>query len=331
MLTLPSYQATANHPEPRSSIVTLSRHGCIHRVTSNNGIWVSSEVKLATRNDKHPQQLLPVRGFSAYMVVRSQSVDLVDLNSSKIMYTFTTESMHTRSLKFTYSGQRTGPEGRGTVSSLTLAYNSEEDGDCVLQTYLPDENYDNIWFSSATGPPARSSCTWTETRQVTRRIRNPGDWTPTRNGSIVGVRRKQETPQGSPVRDRLPAFAQSGLRRRRQAESPSSRSTPRETWETWVITRLEKEGSIETKPLIAPQDPAGLIISKLGPMAKVGYGSVAVGFGNVVKIITVGHEWFDAPGDEVLQTDSAMMSRRRRPPASRTRTSSATFRRQGST
>lgn len=266
------------------------------------------------------------------MAVRAQSVDLVDLNSSQIIHTFMTEPMHARSLKFICSGQRIGPEGRGTVSSLTLAYNNEEDGDCIIQTYLPDESYDNIWFSGATGSPARSSCTWAETRQVIRRIRNPGDWTPTRNGSIVGVRRKQETPQGSPVRDRLPAFAQSGLRRRGQAESATSpRSIPRETWETWVITRLEKEGSIETKPLIGPEDPAGLIISKLGPMTKVGYGSVAVGVGNVVKIITVGHEWFDAAGDEGLKTESVMTSRRRRQPASRTRASSATFRRQGGT
>lgn len=242
-----------------------------------------------------------------------------------------TEPIYPRSLEFICSGQRTSLGCKGTISSLTLAYKIEEHGDCIIQTYLPDESYDNIWFSDAMGPPARSSCIWSETRQVTRRIRNPGHWTPTRNGSIVGVRQRQETPQGSPVRDRLPAFAQSGLRGRGHAKSSSARSTPRETWETWVITRLEKEGNIETKPLIAPEDPEGLIISRLGPMTKVGYGSVAVGVGNVVKIITVGHEWFDAAGDEGLKTDNVVTSRRRRPPASRTRASSVLYCRQGGT
>lgn len=317
---------TAIHPEPRSTLITLSRHACIHRVNFCNGFWVSSEVKLATKNDKQPQNLLPVQGFSAYMVVRLQSVDLVDLHSSKIMHTFMTEPMQPRTLKFVYSGQRTGPGGRGTVSSLTLAYNSEEEGDCILQTYLPDENYDNICFSNAAGPGARSSCTWNETRQVTRRICQPGTWTPLRNGCVVGVRRKQDNPQGSPIRDRLPAFAQSGLRRRGHGESAAARPRADETWEIWVLARLEKEGNVETKPLVAPEDPAGLIISELGPMAKVGYGSVAVGLGNVVKIITVGHEWFDAAEDEGPKADSLVASRRRRPPASRARASSTTFR-----
>lgn len=315
--------------EPRSSLVTLSRHACIHRVNLCNGFWVSSEVKLATKNDKPPQNLLSVQGFSSYMVVRSQSVDLVDLHSSKIMHTFMTKPMQPRTLKFVYSGQRSGPGGRGTVSSMTLAYISDEDGDCVLQTYLPNENYDNICFSNAAGPPARSSCTWAETKQITRRIRNPGTWSPLRNGCVVGVRRQKDSPQASPIRGRLPAFSQSGLRRRGHLASSGVQSPPEEIWEIWVITRLEKEGNIETRPLNGPEDPAGLIISELGPMAKLGYGSVAVGFGNMVKVITVGHEWFDAAEDEALTSDNLMMSRRRRPPTSRARASSIKHRFQG--
>ncbi|KAF3770711.1 hypothetical protein M406DRAFT_344300 [Cryphonectria parasitica EP155] len=313
-----------SQPESRSTLVSLSRHGCVHRVSLYNGFWVSSEVKLSAQDDQQPQHLIPVQGFLSYMVVRSQSVDLVDLQTSRVMHTFTTEPMQPRSLKFVYSGQRTGPAGRGTVSSMTLAYISEEDGDCVLQTYLPDEKYDNIYFSNAVGPPARASCTWLETRQVTRRVPNPGLWTPLRNGCVVGVRRKQEIPQGSPVRERLPAFAQSGLRRRGRMDPTPTRPKPDEAWEIWVIARLEQEGNIEAKPLLAPESTAELMISELGPMVKIGHGSVAVGFGNVVKVITVGHEWFDSTGDEGLQAENIMTSRRRRPPASRPQAMSAT-------
>lgn len=303
---------------------------------------MSSEVKLATKNDKLPHTLLPVPAFSAYMVVRLQSVDLIDLHSSKIMHTFMTEPMQLHSLKFVFSGRRLAPGGRGTVSSLTLAYNSEETGDCVLQTYLPDENFDNICFSNANGPPGRSSCSWNETRQITRRMSNPGSWTPLRNGSIVGVRRVQEAPRGSPIRDRLPAFAQNGLRHRAVAARDEKNdghassthkngyytaprlTTAKQAWETWVMTRLEQEASVETKLC---DDSAGLIISELGPMIKVGYGSVAVGFGNIIKVITVGHEWYGTAEEENLQADTSIIaSRRRRGPASRTRATSATFR-----
>lgn len=229
-------------------------------------------------------------------------------------------------MKTVYSGQRKAPGGKGTVSSLTLAYISDEDGDCVLQTYLPNDEYDNIYFSDIAGPPSRSSCPWAETKQVTRRIRDPGVWTPLRNGCIVGLRKKQETISGSPIRRRLPSFGQSSLRRRGFAESPNTSPKAKEFWEIWVISRLEKEGNIDTRPLIAPEDPAGLMISDLGPIARVGYGSVAVGFGNIVKVITVGHEWFDRTEQEGLKAEDFMTSRRRRHPASRTRAASTTIR-----
>lgn len=257
------------------------------------------------------------------MVVRPQSVDLVDLHSSKIMHTFMTEPMRPRSMKFVYSGQRMVPGCRGTVSSLTLAYTSHESGDCVLQTYVPDEKYDNICFSDAAGPSGRSSCSWNETRQITRRIQNPGSWMSLRNGSVVGVRRVQEAPQGSPIRNRLPVFAQSGLRRRGYGDSRRLL----QSWETWVITGLEKEGNIETKLCTSSEDSAGLFISELGPMVKVGHGSVAVGFGNIIKVITVGHEWYDNGDEEGLRSDTALMaSRRKKATTSRARAMSASFR-----
>lgn len=290
-----------------------------------HGHWVNSEVTLATKNDKHPHSLLSVQGFSAYLVVRPRSVDLVDLHSSKIMHTFMTEPMQPRSLKFVYSGRRLVPGGRGTVSSLTLAYNSLGSGDCVLQTYLPGDDFDNICFSNANGPPRRSSCPWNETRQITRRISEPGSWSPLRNGSFVGVRRVQEPLRnGSQMRDRLPAFAQSGLRRRGgQAEAPPTK----QSWEVWVMTRLEREGNIEIKPCDTSQDSAGLIISELGPMVKVGHGSVAVGFGNIIKVVTVGHEWFDNVEEESYKPEPALIAtRRKRVAASRTRAASTTFR-----
>lgn len=318
-------QATALHPQPRLSLLTLSRHGCIHRATLCHGNWKSTEVKLATIEDKQLHSLLAVQRFSAYMAVRSRSVDLIDLHSSEILHTFTTETMQPRSLKFVYSGQRLSPGGRGTVSSLTLAYNSAETGDLVLQTYLPDEKYDNICFSNATGLFGHSSCCWIETRQIVRRVCNPGTWAPLRNGSFLGVRRTEAASQGSPTSNRLPVFAQSGLRRRGGHADAPQPSKP--TWEAWVITRLENEGHVETLQCDTSQDSAGLFINELGPMVKVGQGSVAVGFGNIIKVLTVGHEWYDNMDEESLQPDAALLaSRRRRRPVSRTRATSATFR-----
>lgn len=257
------------------------------------------------------------------MVVRSHSVDLVDLHAARTVHTFQTEASRPRTVKFVYNGQRMGPQGRGTVSSLTLAYISEEDGDLVLQTYLPNENCDSICFSDPAAPAPGSSCTWAETSQITRRVRNPGVWTPLRNGRVLGVRKKEEDTPRSPIQERLPAFAQSTLRRRGRADSPPKRPKSDDIWEIWVITRLEKEGDIETAPFIGPGDPTALMISGLGPIVKVGSSSAAVGFGNIVKVIAVGHEWFESADEGREAENIGLPSRRRRHPGPRPSASSS--------
>jgi len=57
-----------------------------------------------------------------------------------------------------------------------------------------------------------------------------------------------------------------------------------------------------------------LLVSSCGPMIRVGQRSIAVGMGNVVKVITVGHEKFNIEenSDDMVK---AMSGRRRRPAA----------------
>lgn len=320
-----------------SALVTLSRNGCIYRVINHDSGWISSEVRLQLSDDDQPLSVVAVHGFSAYLAVFSKTISLVDLSSSAILHEFVaTEPMKPRSLRFVHHSHRKGTKDVDWVSSVTLAYTSEEDGACVLQTYLPREDTGYICFQHAicssnsnNRSQHRDACEWSETRLITRRVTNPGTWTPIRNGCIVGVRKSLEKPEpsGSPIRDRLPAFAQSSLRRRgpRNTPSPGRRERPG-TWETWVMSRLEKEGNIETKPLEGPEDHTALLIPHLGPMAKVGHGSVAVGFGTVIKVITVGHEYFDHSEDDGgLKNDGLVgTTRRRRPPTSRARAVSLT-------
>jgi hypothetical protein len=72
----------------------------------------------------------------------------------------------------------------------------------------------------------------------------------------------------------------------------------------------EAKSGFETRPLDEPtgigeeqqQDDLGqLMISEVGPMVKLSATSVAVGFGTVVKVISVGHEHFDKALDDIGQ------------------------------
>ncbi|GAB1314141.1 Sterol regulatory element-binding protein cleavage-activating protein [Madurella fahalii] len=74
----------------------------------------------------------------------------------------------------------------------------------------------------------------------------------------------------------------------------------------------EAKSHFETRALDGPDSNRGeqqqqhdalnhLIISEVGPIVRLSALSVAVGFGNVVKIISVGHEYFDQARDEMGQ------------------------------
>jgi hypothetical protein len=55
-------------------------------------------------------------------------------------------------------------------------------------------------------------------------------------------------------------------------------------------------------------------------MVKVGTASVVVGFGNILKLITVGHERFDDPNGSLSKDPFLEIgSRRRKPGSSRSR------------
>jgi len=108
--------------------------------------------------------------------------------------------------------------------------------------------------------------------------------------------------------------------RRRGASAPKKKvhwhaETDEDSWEVWS---LSSKGERATMPLCGTEDGVNendshLLVTSLGPITKIGRKSIGVVLGNVIKVITVGHERFDS-GDETLEDVSSMplASRRRR-------------------
>ncbi|KAM7217825.1 Sterol-sensing domain of SREBP cleavage-activation domain containing protein [Rhypophila decipiens] len=313
----PSTQFTS-----QQSILTASKKNCIHLVRRCGDSWVSTEVKLSERAAKDVHSLIPLPAFSAYLIGRSEAVDLVDIASGDIVHTFWTEAMRRGSLRHTLSCQ-TAQSG---LTSLILSYVNSQTGDLVIHTYLPKDDNDTIYSYNPSEPLRRL---WGETKEITRRIVNPGKWETLANGRIVGVRQrvphkpKEPEPPSSLMAS---ATSSSGLRRRSSVMSDRLTGPTRnlrntvpenDVWEAWVMDhlnspdQLDPEVSMESIPLNPPPGGAlvdgiaiqsngsphheNLMISELGPLVKLGTSSVAVGFGNLVKIISVGHEHFDQP------------------------------------
>ncbi|KAL0466992.1 sterol-sensing domain of SREBP cleavage-activation domain-containing protein [Neurospora intermedia] len=308
-MALPFVELTsANQVSQSLSILTLSRKSCIHIVRQQPGGWTSKEVKLATGEAKDIHSIVPAPDLSMYLICRSRSVDLVDLESSAVIQTFNTEPMEPRSLKLLLSSRGAPQHG---LPPLSLCYISLETGDLVIQTFHRADEVDPIHHPNEYAPKATRQ-PWNEDKEVKKRIEKPGRWEILPNGGIVGVRR---VPVASLSSRRRSFRAVSsgvgvgcGLRRRGvgtggTAGDSSDVTTPdigMTVWEAWAFNNLEsaKTKGIETQPLDQQADEEdamydNLWVSELGPMVRLGTASVAVGLGNVIKVISVGHEHFD--------------------------------------
>ncbi|AEO62622.1 uncharacterized protein THITE_2040709 [Thermothielavioides terrestris NRRL 8126] len=186
-------------PNARSiSMLTASRKNCIHLVRQQGDEWLSTEVKLEGERERRDVHcLLPIPGLSMYLIGRSQSVDLVDLESSTIIHTFRTEMMQKRTLKHIAF---TRPQQSG-LESLTLSYISAETGELVVHSYLSATATDT---PSSPPPPEPLASTahgrWIPAQEAIKHISNPGVWEALPSGSIVGVRRKPSpTPSPPPL------------------------------------------------------------------------------------------------------------------------------------
>ncbi|KAJ4385945.1 hypothetical protein N0V85_007954 [Neurospora sp. IMI 360204] len=282
------------------------------------GVWTSKEVKITTGEAKDIHSIVPAPDLSMYLICRSRSVDIVDLESSAVIQTFSTEPMKPRSLKLLLSSRGAPQHG---LPPLSLCYVSLETGDLVIQTFHRADEADPMHHAKDHAPEAPRQ-PWDEDKEVKKRIENPGRWEMLPNGGIVGVRRVPVSSSSSSSRRRSfqavssGAGVGSGLRRRggaaaaaaaAAAGSSTADATDATTpdigttrWEAWAFNNLEsaKTKGIETQPLDQQADEEdtmydNLLVSELGPMVRLGTASVAVGLGNVIKVISVGHEHFD--------------------------------------
>jgi hypothetical protein len=308
--------------------MTSTREGHVHLITQDGYDWVSSAVNVRPRQIVQERefisiQALPELGF--FLIIRSQTVDLVDSQTRRAIYTFKVDPIHPKSLKAFHSRPRRMRCGSVALWSFTIAYLNTYTRDLVVQTYSPQNEDESLCFCDPESPSRKTCCPWKRAKETRRVIKNPGIWLALPSGIMVGVRRK--TPQkhfttayGHPT----PLLQLSGLRKRHHAHNPMvSPQQTHEDWEVWMFSHFGgKQDTWETAPLC--MDTEGddhLFVTHLGPMTYVGSSSVVVGLSNVIKIITVGQERFET--EDITEPGNGMpavSSRRRKgPSALRTR------------
>jgi hypothetical protein len=309
----------SNSPNPPGRIITASKHGCVHVASHAEEGWVSKNLEVPDPADeKGILSVLPLPALSCFLAVRDHTVDLIDVDTHRVTHTFSTKPMKQDSLRCFHSTRRRPQCGSVGLASLALAYTSAETGECILQSYLPQHEGDTICFRDPLTPGSKTCCLWREAVENRYIIKNPGQWEALKVGYLVGVRRL-EAPQVATSHSR--PVANSGLRRRginNKHPLPLNIHIV-EAEDSWEVWSLSSRGERTVTPLCGYNEKDNLLVGSLGPLQKVGNRSIAVGLGNVIKVITVGHEKFDGESSNDDQAfvgmAAATASRRKRPGA----------------
>lgn len=132
--------------------------------------------------------------------------------------------------------------------------------------------------------------------ESTHWLDNVEGWEPTSMNLVTGIRRRELALDDSQSSDdyESPSQGYSSLRRRKRCEKKPVCEEEEDEWEAWTMDAC---GHVASYPLHDELDPDsrgdGLMVSRAGPVTKVGQRSVAVGFGNNVKVLLVGTERFE--------------------------------------
>jgi hypothetical protein len=293
-------KASSSATPPPLRIITSSKGGCVHVVSHLESRWISEGIELPCPiDDKEVLSIMPLPILSSFLSIRNHTVDLIDISTHKVAHTFSTKPMQPGSLRCFHSTQRRPQCGSMGLASLTLVYTCATTGHLILQRYSPQREGDTICFRDPYLPGSKTCCLWRETVENTQSIQNPGNWDALQIGYIVGVRKREDSSAtkvsagdhtrssslGSGLRRRgvdRPTFPHQELHKSEQDE---------DVWEVWS---LSCRGEKAVTPLCDNDNEEGiLLVGSLGPMARIGNRSIAVGLGNVIKVITVGHERFD--------------------------------------
>ncbi|KAI1452141.1 sterol-sensing domain of SREBP cleavage-activation-domain-containing protein [Annulohypoxylon moriforme] len=302
-----------------SQVIASTREGQVHIATQEGANWPSSIVNKVGSSERElvSIQSLPELGF--FLIIRLQTVDLVDAQTLKTIYTFNTDPIQPKSVRCFHSRPRRMRCGSVALWSFTMAYNHAFTHDLMVHTYSPQNEGESLCFCDPASPTRKTCCPWQRAKVSKRTIKNPGVWDALPSGIIVGVRKKTSERARADGRDDPQRLQQLGnLRRRHQPSQPANgHATPDNNWEVWMFSHFGKKETWETQPLCPKiEDDGHLFVNNLGPMARIGRASLAIGLSNVIKVIVVGNERFET-GDRAQPEDGmpALGNRRRKGPS----------------
>ncbi|OBT83542.1 hypothetical protein VE02_07793 [Pseudogymnoascus sp. 03VT05] len=297
---------TTADAEPSLHIVVLTTKGTIHLASQLDDKWDSLTIPLFTpSNPQKVKAILPLPKIGLLLAITDTTAILIHISSQETLHTFTDLDARPQSLQCFHSVKRSAFCGHNGLASFSLAYNSRSTGNPIVRTYSPSQDGDLI-CTAPSQPSSNPPCnTWTSATLTIHKVPHDGAWQALPCGAIVGVTKHRASRPSSPSDSPSRSSSASGLRHR--AGTPrGQKAEETDGWEAWTLSARGERHSVD----LAGEGGRGeqLFVTGCETLARVGRRSVAVGFGNMVKVVMVGNERFE--GEE--GAGEVKLGRRRR-------------------
>lgn len=307
--------ATISRSKAGVNIIALTRSGRIRIAASNSGDWALSAVeRLDSRlapgsKEGKIRSLASVPSLGVFATVRLRVVELVDLKTKILIHTFRPVLIKGNSLRISSSPRRECKNCHATaVHSVSLAYIDSETKACVMRTYTLSKDFNKLMCLAPTLAGKRPLCPGlSSSKEHTYTVDKPGSWEATKSQAVIGIRMhpriavattSSSSSSSSSDFDSISLQAQLSQNLTHRYRSllsnaaidtfGSEKDLDSDEWEVWTMS---SSGDFHTEPL--PTSPNELLVADTGPIVPLGNKSVALGFGNKVKVVRVGNERFE--------------------------------------
>ncbi|KAJ4354446.1 uncharacterized protein N0V89_006183 [Didymosphaeria variabile] len=328
------------------SVVFVTRTGEVHILALDSGHDKTSEVVAGLDPGPPPgSNPLKIRCIEAVpalgliFALRDEEAEIFDFNSRALVHAFRIGHAKPHFFRVMHSAPRQCACGAPAVHSLSVAYAEEDTDHLIMQTFTLDECPTSLICLGKPSDNDTHTCRGLASAQDIVHIVEPaGAWEAISAVGLVGIRRCDSalTPSsvasGAEYAPPRPSALASALYERAvrhdipfksaitaTSTSPSTHNTDGDAWQAWT---LSMSGEFRSRPLTSTSHndtdellgDDQLFVATPGPITKLGKRSVAVGFGNTIKIITLGKETFDGSGTSVDLGMAIHKSKMRRGP-----------------
>jgi len=317
-------------------LIAAGRDDHIHIATNHFGEWTLTNLRAvddggvgAETKTQMIKSLAIAPAIGLLVVARPNSLDVTDLKTHSIVYTIPSRTIRSSTLRLLSSQRRECPVCRSrAVHSISFVYTHELESTCIVRTFTAgDEHNSLICLRPHNSRPAKSCKGFLDATETIHHVEDAGSWEATGGQAVIGIRNFTTTSNSSITATgmNLTTDTDTCIRRRQNFFRRSQFSQPRslsvlhvvkppihesEDWEVWALSSTGEFSSIRLQD--TPDAESELFVASAGPISRLGKRSVAIAFGNTIKVVTLGHDRFEEDVDDYDDLSAQFGSGRRR-------------------